>query len=310
MTTAYITHPACALHDMGDFHPECPERLSHIEDRLMAAGLLDFLQYHEAPRAKRTQLGRVHDGNYIKTVMNFKPKDGEEHRYLDPDTLMMEHTPEAALRAAGAVVLATELVADKKVNNAFCNVRPPGHHALKEQAMGFCFFNNVAVGAAHALGEFGLNRVAVCDFDVHHGNGTEDIFTQDYRVMLCSSFQHPFYPHTPLESDNPHIINAPLDAGADGAAFRQAITDIWLPALRRFAPQMIFISAGFDAHIEDDMGHVQLREADYVWVTEQLLKVADEFSQGRVVSVLEGGYALSALGRSATEHVRTLMGIH
>jgi len=310
MPTAYITHPACALHDMGDGHPECPERLSSVEDRLMATGLLDFMQYHEAPKAKRMQLGRVHDADYIKTVMNFKPQGEDDHRYLDPDTLMMKHTPDAALHAAGAVILATELVADKKVNNAFCNVRPPGHHALSNQAMGFCFFNNIAVGAAHAMEEFGLTRVAVCDFDVHHGNGTEDIFENDYRVMMCSSYQHPFYPHTPINEHNPHIVNALLSPGTNGEVFRQAITEHWLPALRRFSPQMIFISAGFDAHIEDDMSHVHLREADYVWVTEQLLKVADECAQGRVVSVLEGGYALSALGRSAAEHVRTLMGVH
>ncbi len=310
MPTAYITHPACALHDMGYGHPECPQRLSSIEDRLMAAGLLDFLQYHEAPKAKTSQLRRVHDADYIKIITQYHPRPGEEHRYLDPDTLIMEYTPEAALRAAGAVVLATELVANGKVNNAFCNVRPPGHHALRNQAMGFCFFNNVAVGAAHALAKFGLQRVAVCDFDVHHGNGTEAIFEQDYRVMLCSSYEHPFYPHTPVNRHSPHIVNALLDPGTHGEGFRQAITEHWLPALRRFAPQMIFISAGFDAHIEDDMSHVHLREADYVWVTEELLKIAEVSAQGRVVSVLEGGYALSALGRSVTEHVRTLMGVH
>lgn len=310
MPTAYITHPACALHDMGDGHPECPERLSSVEDRLMAAGLLDFMQYHEAPQAKRIQLDRVHESNYIKTVMNFKPQGGVEQRYLDPDTLMMQHTPEAALRASGAVILATELVIEGKVNNAFCNVRPPGHHALRDQAMGFCFFNNVAVGVAHAIAKFGFRRIAVCDFDVHHGNGTEGIFESDERVMVCSSFQHPFYPNTPVNEFNPHIINTLLDPGTTGETFRQAITDTWLPALRRFSPQIIFISAGFDAHIEDDMSHVHLREADYVWVTEQLLKIADETAQGRVVSVLEGGYALSALGRSVAEHVRTLMGVH
>ncbi len=309
MTTAYITHPACVLHDMGAGHPECSERLSSIEDRLIATGLLDFLNYQEAPKANHRQLERVHDAHYIKTVLNFTPREGQEYRYLDPDTLIMEHTPEAALRAAGAVVLAAELVMSQKVKNAFCNVRPPGHHALRNQAMGFCFFNNVAVGVAHALDKFGLKRVAVCDFDVHHGNGTEDIFDKDARVMLCSSFQYPFYPYSPLNTHNPLIINAPLKAGADSEAFRQAISDVWLPALRNFEPQMLFISAGFDAHLEDEMSHTKLREADYVWVTEQLMEIANCFAQGRLVSVLEGGYALGALGRSASAHIGVLMGV-
>lgn len=303
MTTAYLTHSACGLHNMGGYHPECPQRLHAIEDQLIAAGLLDFMRYQEAPRATRQQLGRVHDAEYIKKIVNYQG----EASYLDPDTLIMSKTPEAALRAAGAVVLATEWVADGKVQNAFCNVRPPGHHATRDQAMGFCFFNNVAVGAAHAISEFGLNRVAICDFDVHHGNGTEAIFDEDFRVMVCSSFQHPFYPFTPLNEHNPHIVNAPLPAVAKSEAFREAIEQTWLPALRRFAPQMIFISAGFDAHYEDDMSGVQLNEADYSWVTQQIMAIADESAQGRIVSTLEGGYALNALGRSVAAHVRTLM---
>lgn len=303
MSTAYITHAACGLHNMIDYHPECPQRLHVVEDQLMSAGLLDFMRYHEAPRATKQQLARVHDVDYINKIMKFKG----EHSYLDPDTIIMDKTPEAALRAAGALVLATELVADGKVKNAFCNVRPPGHHAMKDQSMGFCFFNNVAVGAAHALAEFGMSRVAICDFDVHHGNGTEDIFDEDYRVMVCSSFQHPFYPFTPLNEHNHHIVNAPLSATAKSEEFREAISNTWLPALRRFSPQMIFISAGFDAHLEDDMSGVQLLEPDYIWVTEQLMQVAEECAQGRIVSTLEGGYELPALGRSATAHIRTLM---
>ncbi len=310
MTTAYITHADCVLHDMGEGHPECPERLGAIEDRLMAAGLLDFLRYHEAPRATRVQLGRVHKEPYIKKILGYTGDDWHDHDYLDPDTVIMRHTPEAALRAAGGVVLATELVADGKVKNAFCNVRPPGHHATPGQAMGFCFFNNVAVGAAHAISEFGLSRVAICDFDVHHGNGTEAIFQEDHRVMVCSSFQHPFYPHTPINQDNPHIVDTPLPAGTNGEQFREAIRQSWLPALHRFAPQMVFISAGFDAHIEDDMSNIHLREADYAWITAELVKVANESARGRVVSSLEGGYVLSALARSVTEHVRVLMGVH
>ena len=217
-----------------------------------------------------------------------------------PDTL------EAAYRAAGAVVLAVDMVMKGEVENAFCAIRPPGHHAESARAMGFCIFNNVAVGVMHAIAAHGLQRVAIADFDVHHGNGTEQIFRDDPRVMLCSTFQHPYYPGCGADSGNDHIINVPLPAGTDGPAFRAAVEKHWLPTLERFQPQMLFISAGFDGHWEDDMGQFKLRESDYAWVTNELKKIAAKSAENRIVSVLEGGYVLHALGRSVLAHVKAL----
>jgi acetoin utilization deacetylase AcuC-like enzyme len=305
--TAYITHPDCLRHDMGAQHPEGPARLRAIEDQLIASGLLPFLQHHDAPLATFEQLARVHAPHYIEAVRSASPTEGLA--YLDPDTAMNPFTLNAALRAAGAVVLATELVLERKVENAFCAIRPPGHHAESARAMGFCLFNNVAVGVAHAIEKYGLNRVAIADFDVHHGNGTEEIFRNDPRVMLCSTFQHPFYPHCGADSGSDHIINVPLPAGTDGAAFRQAVTERWLPALERFQPEMLFVSAGFDAHREDDMGMFKLSEPDYAWVTQQIKDVAERHAQGRIVSALEGGYELHALGRSVAAHIKVLSGL-
>ncbi|MDP2155745.1 MAG: histone deacetylase family protein [Sulfuricella sp.] len=307
MHTAYITHPDCLRHDMGAYHPESPARLRAIEDQLIASGLLAFLQHHDAPLATFEQLARVHAPHYIETVRSASPAEGLV--YLDPDTAMNPFTLNAALRAAGAAVLAAELVLERKAENAFCAIRPPGHHAESGRAMGFCLFNNVAVGVAHAMERFGLRRVAIADFDVHHGNGTEEIFHDDPRVMLCSTFQHPFYPHCGADSGNDHIINVPLPAGTDGEAFRKAVSERWLPALERFQPEMLFISAGFDAHWEDDMAMFRLKEADYAWVTQQIKDVAAKHAQGRIVSALEGGYALHALGRSVAAHVKVLSGL-
>jgi acetoin utilization deacetylase AcuC-like enzyme len=306
MQTAYISHPDCLRHDMGEDHPECPARLSAIEDQLIAAGLLPYLQRHDAPLAAIEQLARVHRASYIEEIRAAAPREGMV--YLDPDTAMNPYTWQAALRAAGACVLAVDLVMAHQVENAFCAIRPPGHHAESARAMGFCIFNNVAVGVAHALEHHGLKRVAIMDFDVHHGNGTEDIFHDDPRVMLCSTFQHPYYPFKGADSGNDHIINVPLPAGTDGAAFRAAVSAHCLPALERFRPEMMFCSAGFDAHREDDMAQLQLVEADYAWVTEQVKRIADRHAQRRIVSVLEGGYALHALGRSVLAHLKVLSG--
>jgi len=292
---------------MGMDHPECPARLRAIDDQLISSGLMDFLQRHDAPLATFEQLARVHAPRYIEAVKAAAPREGLV--YLDPDTAMNPFTLNAALRAAGAVVLATELVLERKVENAFCAIRPPGHHAESGRAMGFCLFNNVAVGVAHAMAQFGLQRVAIADFDVHHGNGTEEIFHDDPRVMLCSTFQHPFYPHCGANSGNDHIINVPLPAGTDGEAFRKAVTERWLPALERFRPEMLFVSAGFDAHWEEDMAMFRLKEADYAWVTRQIKDVAEKYAQGRVVSALEGGYELHALGRSVAAHIKVLSGL-
>lgn len=307
MQTAYITHPLCLKHDMGSHHPECPARIHAIEDQLIASGLMDYLQPHEAPEATREQLLRVHDADYVDSIAASVPQQGIV--YLDGDTAMNPYTYQAALRAAGAVVLGVDLVMAGKVENAFCNVRPPGHHAERAQAMGFCIFNNVAVGAAHALAHHGLQRVAILDFDVHHGNGTEQIFHDDPRVMLCSTFQHPFYPYCGADSGNDHIINVPLAAGSGGNEFRAAVTQHWLPELERFQPEMLFISAGFDAHRDDDMAMLRLSEPDYAWVTTEAKRIAERYAQWRIVSALEGGYELHALGRSAAAHIKVLSGL-
>ena len=303
-STAFITHRDCWLHNMGEHHPECPDRLSAINDRLIAAGLDLYLQFQDAPEAELGQIARAHPREHVDEIIASVPEHGIRH--LDPDTAMCPHSIKAALRSAGAGILATDLVIGGQVENAFCAVRPPGHHAERTKAMGFCFFNNVAIAALHALEAHGLERVAVIDFDVHHGNGTEDIFRADPRVMMASIFQHPFYPYSGTDNPAPNMVNVPLPAGTRGEAFREAVTDVWLPALRRHKPQMLFISAGFDAHYEDDMGSMGLVEADYVWATEQLKAIAAEHCGNRIVSMLEGGYALSALGRSAVAHVKCL----
>ena len=307
MPTAYLTHPACLKHEMGADHPECPARIHAIEDRLIASGLMPFLAHFDAPVVTREQLLRVHSASYIESLYAKSPAAGLA--YLDGDTLMNPYTLDAALHAAGAAVQAVDLLMTGKAENAFCNIRPPGHHAGRDSAAGFCLFNNVAVAAAHALDHYGLERVAIADFDVHHGNGTEAIFHDDPRVMLCSTFRHPYYPYCGDASGNDHIINVPLAAGASGEDFRAAVTQHWLPALNRFAPQLLLISAGFDAHREDDMGGLDLREADYIWVTEQLKALAAVHAGRRIVSVLEGGYALGALGRSAAAHIKVLSGL-
>ncbi len=307
MHTAYVTHPACLRHDMGHGHPESPARLRAIDDRLHAAHLYDYLIHLEAPLAHRAHLLRVHDAAYVDAIEAAAPFEGV--RELDHDTLMNPHTLEAAMRAAGGAVLAVERVLRGDVANAFVACRPPGHHATRNRAMGFCVFNNVAVAAAHALADHGLERVAIVDFDVHHGNGTEEIFRDDPRVLLCSTFQHPFYPHSGADSGNDHIVNLPLPAGTTGERYRATFEAEVLPRLEAFRPQMLFVSAGFDAHREDDMAQFGLTEADYTWITQRLIDVAARHAGGRMVSVLEGGYDLSALGRSVAAHVRVLAGL-
>nr|WP_220359413.1 histone deacetylase family protein [Alkalilimnicola ehrlichii] len=290
---------------MDPGHPEEPGRVRVIQDQLIAAGLFDYLSQHEAPEVTVEQLDRVHTRLHIEEIFAMAPSSGLVR--IDPDTSMGPGTLPAALRSAGAGVLATDLVMAQEVENAFCNVRPPGHHAERDKAMGFCFFNNVAVAAAHAMEVHGLKRVAIVDFDVHFGNGTEAIFADDERVMVCSTFEDNLYPFSPFATASNRLINAPLYAGSKGYEFREAISEIWLPSLRKFKPQMIFISAGFDAHLEDDMAHLMLNQRDYAWVTEQIQEVADKYAKGRIVSMLEGGYALGALARSVMEHVRVLM---
>jgi acetoin utilization deacetylase AcuC-like enzyme len=303
-TTAFITHRDCWLHEMGSFHPECPDRLAAINDRLIAAGLDLYLSFYDAPQATEEQIVRAHTAEYLAELVESAPEQGIRH--LDPDTAMSPHTMKAALRSAGAGVLATDLILKGEIENAFCAVRPPGHHAESAKAMGFCFLNNVAIAARHALEVHGLERVAVIDFDVHHGNGTENIFRDDPRVLMASIFQHPFYPYSGAETASANMVNVPVPAGTRGDAFRQIVSDVWLPALREHRPQMLFVSAGFDAHYEDDMGSCGLVESDYVWVTERLKELAAECGHKRIVSILEGGYALSAMARSAVAHIKAL----
>ncbi|MBK8766848.1 MAG: histone deacetylase family protein [Burkholderiaceae bacterium] len=307
MKSAYLSHSSSMRHEMGAHHPECPDRVAVIADRLLARGLLDFMDSFEAPLATEAQILRAHEGRYFAELRAQAPTEG--YVQVDPDTAMNPGTWTAALHAAGAVVKATELVASGEYRRAFCNVRPPGHHAERGQAMGFCFFNNVAVGIRHALDELGLERVALVDFDVHHGNGSEDILAGDDRVLMVSTFQRRLYPFNGEAPRGANMCNMALDPYSDGAALQKAVTEGWLPRLRTFAPQMLFISAGFDAHREDDMSQLGWRDADYGWVTQRLVEVADEFAQGRIVSVLEGGYHLPALARSVEMHVRALIGI-
>jgi acetoin utilization deacetylase AcuC-like enzyme len=307
MKAAYISHPSSTRHDMGEGHPECPDRVSVIADRLLIRGVLDFMESFEAPAATTEQLARAHDALYVAEILAKAPTEGYVH--VDPDTSMNPHTATAALHAAGAAVLATELVATKGFARAFCNVRPPGHHAERGAAMGFCFFNNVAVGIRHALDVLGIERVALVDFDVHHGNGSEDIFAGDERVLMVSTFQSRLYPFNGEQARGANMCNVPLAPYSDGQALRDAVESRWLPALRAFRPQMLFVSAGFDAHREDELGQMGLVEADYAWITRRLMELADRHAQGRIVSCLEGGYHLGALARSVAAHVRELAGL-
>ena len=306
MATALITHPDCGKHEMGSGHPESPARLKAILAAIESSGLAPSLSILEAPEATREQLERVHAADHVDMIFEAAPSSG--YAYLDPDTSMNPASLSAALRAAGAVVKATDLVMAGEARTAFCAVRPPGHHATPGRPMGFCLFNNVAIGAMHAIEAHGLERVAILDFDVHHGNGTEDAFHEDPRVMLCSTFQHPYYPYQGADSSNEHIINVPLPAMTDGRGFRAAVERFWLPALEAFGPQLVFVSAGFDAHRDDPLAYLKLEDEDYRWVTEKLVEVARQHARGRVVSTLEGGYNTEALGRCVVEHLRVLAG--
>ncbi|HEU4707706.1 MAG TPA: histone deacetylase family protein [Methylophilaceae bacterium] len=307
MTTAFISHPDTLLHVMDGAHPESPARITAIKNALTASHLLEKLQLHEAPLATDEELRRVHSPEYVSYIRRVAPKAGLAR--LDADTAMGPMTLSAALHAAGAAVLATDIVMAGKADNAFCCIRPPGHHAGRSNAAGFCIFNNVAVGVAHALEQHGLERIAIVDFDVHHGDGTEDIFRHNAHVMLCSTFQHPLYPGRGPDSRTDRMVNVPLPAYTDGKGFRKAVESEFRPTLERFQPQMVFVSAGFDAHVDDPLAQLQLDEEDYVWVTEFIKEIAGRFAQGRIVSTLEGGYQLTALAASASAHIRTLAGI-
>ncbi len=304
---AFISHPDCLLHEMGKDHPESPDRIHAISDQMIASGLdMHFLKA-DAPLATFEEIGRVHSKEHIEKIRKSAPESGLV--WLDPDTAMNRYSLNAALRAAGAVRLGVDLLMEGRAESAFCCVRPPGHHAMRNRAMGFCLFNNVAVGAAHALEHHGLERVAIVDFDVHHGNGTEDIFRHDERVMMVSIFRHPYYPFSGFEGRSERMVNIPLAAGSDGEAWMQAVDKWWIPALESFEPRLIFFSAGFDAHREDEMGGLSFVEADYAKVTQKIARIAQTHAKGRMVSTLEGGYELSSLGRSAAAHVKAMAGL-
>ncbi|GAA5234598.1 histone deacetylase family protein [Verticiella sediminum] len=300
----YITHGDCRLHEMGSWHPESPARLDAISDHLLATGLLANCIEREATPASREAIARVHPPAYQDWLAARAPAEG--YAPIDPDTLMNPHTLRAAHLAAGAAVDAVDAVLGGAAETAFCAVRPPGHHAEPSQAMGFCFFGNVAIAARHALEAHGLERVAVIDFDVHHGNGTETALSGDARVLMCSFFQHPFYPFSGTRQPAPNMVNLPVSAYADGAVIRPLVEQVWLPRLKAHRPQLILFSAGFDGHRDDDMGQLGLLEADYAWITEQVMAVAREHARGRAVSCLEGGYELQSLARSVAAHLRAL----
>ncbi|MDO4637989.1 MAG: histone deacetylase family protein [Lautropia sp.] len=307
MDVAYISHSSSTLHDMGEWHPESPDRVRVIADRLCSSGLIDLMVGFDAPAVTREQLLRAHQARYLDHLEEVSPREG--YFSLDADTLMNPHTLEAARHAAGAAVLAVDLVMTQGFRRVFCNVRPPGHHATYQSAMGFCFYNNVVVGIRHALASYGLSRIALFDFDVHHGNGSEDILAGDERVLMLSTFQPQIFPHHGEVPLGDNMCNVPLERYSRGDAMKAVVRERWAPALERFQPELIFISAGFDAHRDDDMGQLGWTTADYAWITHWLMLQAEQYCQGRAISILEGGYALEALSASVEQHVRELLGI-
>ncbi len=306
MTTFYYTHPSFQSHDTGSGHPENAARLRAIDSVLNRAEFANLVK-KEAPRAEIGQILLVHSETHVKKVLDSIPDYGIQ--YLDPDTPVSPGSGEAALRAAGAVCAAVDAVFAGVANNAFCGVRPPGHHAESSHVMGFCLFNNIAIAAEHARHKHGINRVAIVDFDVHHGNGTQHIFDKNKDVLYASTHQHPWYPGTGSvnETGVGNIFNAPLPAGSGGVEFRAAMSGKILPAIDHFKPELILVSAGFDAHKDDPLGALKLLEEDYAWITRELLNLAKRHCGGKLVSALEGGYHLTALGESVGAHVRELL---
>lgn len=306
MSLLLLTHRACLTHDPGPYHPECPDRLRAVLAALEAEEFSDLIR-GEAPRATEEQLTRVHPKAYVEAILGIRPEP-DERVPLDGDTMMSHGSAEAALRAAGAAVAAVDAVMTGEVRRAFCAVRPPGHHCEPAQPMGFCLFSNAAIAARHARAAHGIARVAVVDFDVHHGNGTQTCFETEPSLLYVSSHQWPLYPGTGAESETGvgNIVNGTLPPGADGAAFRALWERALLPAVDSFAPGLLIISAGFDAHAADPLAQLRVREPDFAWLTAALCAVAERHAGGRVVSLLEGGYDLTALGASAAAHVRSL----
>jgi len=311
--TGYFSHRDFWKHDMGAGHPECPARLDAIHDRLLLTGVGDALEHLDVPLATLPQIVRAHPASPVEYLEELTQRliadvsvGGPDHALVDPDTSLNRFTLLAARRAAGAAIAATDAVMAGQIDNAFCAVRPPGHHACRKQAMGFCFLNNIAIAARHALEHHGLERVAIVDFDVHHGNGTEDILSNDPRVLMVGIFQHPFYPYSGAENPADNMLNLPVPAYTKGMDVRELIEMMWIPRLEAFKPEMIFISAGFDAHRDDDLGQLALNENDFAWITGRVRDIAKRHARGRIVSMLEGGYSLDALARSVESHIRVL----
>jgi acetoin utilization deacetylase AcuC-like enzyme len=307
VTTLLLTHPACLRHEMGAGHPEAPVRLEAILSEIERADAFE-LERREAPAATREQLERIHPRQYVASILDSVPERG--YLRLDPDTVMCPGSGEAALRAAGAVCAAIDAVIAGEARNAFCAVRPPGHHAEPRRAMGFCLFNNIAVGAAHARAAHGLHRIAVLDFDVHHGNGTQAAFWDEAEVLYLSTHQSPLYPGTGGREErgaHGNIVNVPLPLGTGSADWRMAVESEILPAIDQHRPDLLLISAGFDSHRADPLADMHLVEDDFAWVTERLLRLAEKHGRGRIVSALEGGYDPRALARSVWAHLEVLL---
>ena len=305
MTLAYFSHPACGEHDMGANHPEQPARLAAIETQLCDSGLMDALLRLNPHPVADALVDAAHSRAYREQLERLSPASGR--LALDPDTHMNPHSLAAARLAAGAAVRAVDVVMSGDARQAFCAVRPPGHHAERERAMGFCIFNNVAIAALHALNAYSLKRVAIVDFDVHHGNGTQDIVAGDQRILFCSSYQHPLYPNSGNECSAANVVNCPLPAGTGSAAFQHAISTQWLPRIDAFRPELLLVSAGFDAHIADPLADLALADSDYAWLGDTLSQAAARWAKGRMISTLEGGYDLKALASSVEAYLRACL---
>lgn len=302
MSVVIFSHGRCLSYDIGLDHPEAASRIHAVQDQLLSSGLEFVVQQRDASPARRDQLCLAHCADYVDHVFDLVPDTG--HIWLDDDTQATSKSLNAALYSAGSGINAVDLVMQQQDTQVFCLIRPPGHHAEYKAAKGFCIFNNIAIAAAYAMQQYGLERVLIVDFDVHHGNGTEDIFQHEPRVKFFSSFQHPFYPYTDPISHSPSIVKMPLAAGTSGALYQQRFAEEWLPLMHEFQPELVLVSAGFDAHIEDDMGQMKLTELDYLWLGQQLKQMADRYCSGRLVSMLEGGYEHSALARSVVAYLK------
>ena len=302
--TAFISHPDTLLHMMDGSHPESPARITAIKNAVLSSELSKKLTFYDAPKATKEALLRVHSQAYVDYIFNISPKAGLVR--LDSDTAMGPMSLEATLHASGAVLYAVDLVMQKTVDNAFCCIRPPGHHAGRGNSAGFCIFNHVAIGVAYALDQYKLKRAAIIDFDVHHGDGTEDIFKDNPNVMLCSTFQHPYYPHSGAETLSSHILNAPLAAKSNGEAIKKIFEEKFRPAIEQFRPDIVFISAGFDAHVNDPLADLALTKDDYIWMTNFVKAIVNNCYHHRIISCLEGGYHLPSLAESAVAHIEAL----